>query len=534
MSRTTLCLATAASLIALSMGLMIARCRILGDEVLAPRGPGIWKVTLLVNGTSTSKNAKLMTATPLDVAHQHICRESCRSDEFIDKPPVARHPERRQVLWNYRGTTAPGSFRAFYEFYCHLDVHSASGSRLSKALYAPPRPGEYLNNEPRIECEHPDISTLAKQLTAAHSEPCDQVEALYQYVNQEIGKEPAVGAAGLSAVQCLKNGRGDSGAKSRLLVALCRNRGIPARLVTGLTLARGKGQEQVAHYWVEAWVQDHWKPMCAFHHYDGHLPPSFLVFGHGDVPIVRGKFVRDLDYAFLAEPSDSEDGLSRSEVSPVRRLFRSISLDTLPPPEERLVEFLLLLPVAALMVCVFRNVIGLNSFGTFAPALVGLAFRELESLPGILIFVCLVLVGWGMRRILDNYHLLQVPRTAFMLSLVVVMLIAGIVAANFLDLPATKFIPLFPMVILTGMIERFWTLEVEDGTLASFKTMLGTMLIAGTIALVLGIHALVSFLFRFPETLGFIMAGQLLLGRYTGYRLSELLRFRDLIMSASS
>jgi hypothetical protein len=141
-----------------------------------------------------------------------------------------------------------------------------------------------------------------------------------------------------------------------------------------------------------------------------------------------------------------------------------------------------------------------------------------------------VLIGWGMRRILDSYHLLQVPRTAFMLSLVVVVLIAGIVAANFHDLPATKFMPLFPMVILTGMIERFWTLEVEDGTYASFRTMLGTMFIATTIALVLGIHSLVRILFQFPEILGFIMASQLLLGRYTGYRLSELFRFRDLSM----
>jgi hypothetical protein len=90
--------------------------------------------------------------------------------------------------------------------------------------------------------------------------------------------------------------------------------------------------------------------------------------------------------------------------------------------------------------------------------------------------------------------------------------------------------PLFPMVILTGMIERFWTLEVEDGTYASFKTMLGSMFIATTIALVLGIHALVRILFQFPEILGLIMAGQLLLGRYTGYRLSELFRFRDLSM----
>jgi len=101
--------------------------------------------------------------------------------------------------------------------------------------------------------------------------------------------------------------------------------------------------------------------------------------------------------------------------------------------------------------------------------------------------------------------------------------------ANVHDLRATKFMPLFPMVILTGMIERFWTLEVEDGTYASFKTMLGTMFIAMTIALVLGIHALARLLFQFPEILGLIMAGQLLLGRYTGYRLSELLRFRDLL-----
>ena len=36
--------------------------------------------------------------------------------------------------------------------------------------------------------------------------------------------------------------------------------------------------------------------------------------------------------------------------------------------ERHLVEFLLLLPVAALVICLFRNVIGLASFGTFAPA----------------------------------------------------------------------------------------------------------------------------------------------------------------------
>jgi hypothetical protein len=79
------------------------------------------------------------------------------------------------------------------------------------------------------------------------------------------------------------------------------------------------------------------------------------------------------------------------------------------------------------------------------------------------------------------------------------------------------------------MIERFWTLETEDGTSSSFRTLLTTMFIAATIALVLSFHAVVNHLFCFPETVGLIMAAQLLLGRYTGYRLSELFRFRDFL-----
>ena len=78
------------------------------------------------------------------------------------------------------------------------------------------------------------------------------------------------------------------------------------------------------------------------------------------------------------------------------------------------------------------------------------------------------------------------------------------------------------------------TLEVEDGTSSSFRTLLGTMLIAGIIALTLSWHAVVSHMFLFPETLGIIMAVQLLIGRYTGYRLSELFRFREFIQASEA
>lgn len=530
MSRTTLCALTAAGLVTLSLGLMAGRFHVLGDEVLSPRGPFTWKVTMKATGQITNPRARITTITPLDFDRQHIHHESFRSTELLYKPPTARHPDRRQVLWSPRAGVAAGVFTAIHEFYCDVNLRSPRlpMQPLAKSIYAAPQHGACLESESLIESDHREVSATARELTANCENTYDQIEALYQFASYQVANEPSVGALGTSAVECLTSMRGDARAKSRLLTAMCRNRGIPARLVTGLALT--KGPEQTAHVWVEAWLRDHWWPLCPFYHHFGRVPPTYLVFGFGDLPIMRGREVMELDYAFLIEhTAPAVEGEVRAESLSLRQIARQLSLDALPGPERRLVEFLLLMPVAGLIVCVFRNIIGLNSFGTFAPALVGLAFRELTSLPGILVFLSIVLVGWMMRRMLDRLHLLQVPRTAVMLNLVVMLLIATVVVANYKKVEATKYIPLFPIVILTGMVERFWTLEVEDGAGSSFRTLLSTMFIAGTIALFLSWSAVTHFMFRFPEMLGAIMAVQLLIGRYTGYRLSELFRFRDFL-----
>lgn len=529
MSKTTLSVVAALVLTLMALGVFFTRRHVLGEQVKAPAGPGSWKVTLLVHGKMTAKDARLLTATPLDFGRQHIVREDCHSAELLDKPPDSRHPERRTVLWSQRGGRAENTFRARYEFFCVVDVRRPSSpmDRLAKTLYAAPKPGEFVRSEPSIDCDHPEITALARRLTTGLQRPDDQAEALFRYVSQEIHNEPGLDGPGASAEECLKNSSGDSAEKSRLLAALCRSRGIPARLVTGLKL--GRGHEQNAHVWTEAWIRDHWLPMCPFNRHYGKVPATYLIFSFGAQPLVRGRHIQDLDYAFLIERTVSNQEWATAGTSKLHKLFTRVSLYALPPTEQRLVEFLLLLPIAAIIVCFYRNVIGLYSFGTFTPALLGLAFRDLRSLPGILVFVSIVLLGWLMRRVLDHFHLLQVPRMAFMLTLVVLVLIASIVAANYFDLAATKYIPLFPMVILTGMIERFWTLEAEDGAAASFRTLLCTLAIAASISLILSLHAVVRHMFRYPETLGLIMAAQLLIGRYTGYRLLELFRFRDFV-----
>jgi hypothetical protein len=531
MARQKLCWITAALLASLSLAFLGVRLGVLGEEVAGPLGPGTYRVTVVVRGKAAD-GVKLTTACPLDLGRQHIFAETYYSQELAPSPPEHHRPERRLVHWTPLLPGWAGAFTIRYEFSCQ--VLGRRGSRLSplgQKLYGPPGPEEYLGAEPRLEVDDPLLGRQAQALVQGLEQPVEQVRALYDYVSQEIVNEPTVAGVSRSARDCLQAGRGDAVAKSRLLVALCRARRLPARLVTGLVLSRSGAQQ--AHVWAEVWVGDQWLSVCPFHRHFGRVPATYLVFALGDQPLVQGHNLRALSYACLAEhqASPEEDA---AQVGWLRRFFRAISLYNLPPAETALVEFLLLLPLAALIICLFRNVVGLGSFGTFAPALIGLAFRHAGSLPGLLIFLSLVLVGWGLRRFLDRYHLLQVPRVALLLSLVVSVLLAAIVLASMFNLSPTRYVSLFPMIILTSMIERFWTLEAEDGTWASFKTLGGTVIIALTISLVLGVRGVAAFLFRYPEMLGVIMALQLLLGRYTGYRLSELWRFRDLVRTAGS
>jgi hypothetical protein len=143
--------------------------------------------------------------------------------------------------------------------------------------------------------------------------------------------------------------------------------------------------------------------------------------------------------------------------------------------------------------------------------------------------VLIVLVGWGMRHMLEEFHLLQVPRTSALLTLIVTLLIVVVVIASHYHVAATHYISLFPLVILTHLVERFWTVEAEDGTASSFKTLLGTMAVAAMVSLALAPDFVSNWMFRYPETLGVVLACQFVLGRYTGYRLTELYRFGDLL-----
>jgi transglutaminase-like putative cysteine protease len=529
MAKSWLSVVTAAGLVTVSLAILLTRRYVLGAETAGPPG---WKVTLAVEGTLIQRDASITAVRPPDFRRQHISDEQFQSSSDLRDPIKTRKAAsgQRNATWRRQLSMGGGQrpFHLEYSFLCSLQRPTPAMERQTAKTDAAPAPGTLVKPSARIQSRDEQIARVAAAQAPDELPSADKVRALFTYVAGLPAKEAP---ASQTAVAALRGGN-DSG-KSRLLVALCRNRGIPARLIGGLILAGG-GQQKM-HRWAEAWVDGKWLPMCPTNGYFGTdaFPENYVVLRVNDGPAVATHGAR-YHYTFTVQNWRGDGtGALAQPPSAAKTFWRDLSLFSLRPAEQHVVKFLLLLPLAALIVSFVRTVIGIPTFGTFAPALIGLMFVDLKSLTwGMPIFIVTVLVGWGIRRLLNRFYLLQVPRVSAMLTLIVVFLLTMIVIASKLGVPTTQYVALLPLVILTHLVERFWTVEAEDGTAASFRTLLGTLAVAVVISLALAPEPVSAWMFRYPETLGVVLAAQILLGRYTGYRLTELYRFEDLIREA--
>jgi len=89
-------------------------------------------------------------------------------------------------------------------------------------------------------------------------------------------------------------------------------------------------------------------------------------------------------------------------------------------------------------------------------------------------------------------------------------------------------VALFPMVILAMTIERMSIVWEERGARESFRQAAGSIAVAMICYAVMNLALIQHLFFVFPELLLIVLAVTLLLGRYSGYRLVELPRFKIL------
>ncbi len=312
-----------------------------------------------------------------------------------------------------------------------------------------------------------------------------------------------------------------------LLTEILAGARIPSRVVYGISL-QDDFIDRPQLTWIEVNNGQRWRGFDPDTGAMGY-PEAFFPWAKGLQEIVQSNGVLDLQLNFsVSRVSVAQEELAQQVENSLLTGLTNFTLYSLPIPSQEVYKILLMVPLGALVIAFMRVLIGLPTFGTFTPILIALAFRETQLGWGITLFIMILFAGFLVRTALANLRLLLVPRLGCMLIVVIgLMVITSLLSAR-LGFTQGLSIALFPMVILTMTIERMSIVWEERGSLETIKETIGTLVVAISGYYVMNHPLLMHLMFNFPELLLVVLAVCMMFGSYTGYRLSEVLRFKDL------
>lgn len=317
--------------------------------------------------------------------------------------------------------------------------------------------------------------------------------------------------------------------RERRLVEMLNLAGIPARVVQTLYLEDGRRRQPLVSY-LQVFSGDEY---ALFDPLNGHQgqPGNQLLWEQNAGSLLDLEGGRDSRVSFSI--ISQEVPASRIYQEKVAHLKNAMdfSVHSLPLEEQTMFKGILLIPVGVFVVVVMRILVGLRTSGTFMPVLIALAFIQTSLITGLVGFFLIVGMGLIIRAYLSRHNLLLVARiSAVIISVIIIIAVFSIVAYG-LGLAEGLKITFFPMIILSWTIERMSILWEEEGAKEVLAQGGGSLLVAVLAYLVMINPVVRHLMFNFIGLQLVFMALVLLCGNYTGYRLSELRRFKHLVQS---
>lgn len=300
--------------------------------------------------------------------------------------------------------------------------------------------------------------------------------------------------------------------------------GIPAKIVRGLQLEDERRNQRLIPL-VKVYADNEWQIInVGSRALDEELPLLIWVEDQPSALDVEGGTDSKLRFSisnFRTSAVQEANLVAQQNSWP-------FGLYSLPIAEQNLFRSILLIPIGALVVVFFRILVGLRCSGTFMPVLMATAFIQTELLNGILSFSLVVAAGLVIRSYLSHLNLLMVSRISAVVLVVIGIIIMFTVFAFRMGLTEALTITFFPMIIMAWTIERMSILWEEEGPREVLIQGGGSLFIAVVAYLLMDNGWVRHWAFNFLGVHALVMATILIIGQYTGYRLTELKRFRPL------
>lgn len=484
------------------LGLTLYKSLSLGLPLLPEKYQDVWTVESKISFYPTDGPVEVTLSLPEDNNGWVILNENFASSGFGFT--VANGDQKRDAQWTKQTVSD------FTTVYYKTQVYDQDAARRPQGL------STNLSELPRLtDTQSKAFDLFVAQLQEKSSSQSTFVSLLLQEFAGGSNQD----------VQFILSDLHDS--KVNVIRYLLTYAGIPSHPIRGIQLEDGR-RRQVLSTLLEAFVDDEWRILNPADGSAG-MPENFYLWKRGEdaVLTVLGGEKSSLEFALVKNSVPIRTVVSMEQRSEEFALL-DFSIYALPVEQQGIFKGLLLIPVAALVVVFMRIVVGLSTSGTFMPILIALALIQTTLLVGLTIFLMVVGVGLWIRSYLSHMNLLLVSRVASVVIVVILLMAAIAILSYKLGIDQALTVTFFPTIILAWTIERMSILWEEEGGHEVFIQGGGSLLVAVLAYLVMSNRYIEHLTFNFPELLLTLLGVILLMGKYTGYRLSELYRFREM------
>lgn len=191
------------------------------------------------------------------------------------------------------------------------------------------------------------------------------------------------------------------------------------------------------------------------------------------------------------------------------------------------IVLILMLPIIATIFAFARQVIGLRAFGIYIPTIVTLSFLALGITYGLTVFFVVLAVGTLFRLIMRRVRLNYVPRFAIVLTMIAFAILGLLAIGAYTNQTTFVALAIFPILIMVALTEQFVAAQIEQGFTAAVFLTGETLILSIATYFLISWDPFQSLILAYPELIFLTIVINILLGRWTGLRLTEYYRFRQ-------
>ena len=475
-----------------------------------PTGDSAWSIGISHHIETVDKDAVVFIPPPWDTRHARLYSQTLSHPGLRQRRTKSDRKDRDIAL------TAPGAGQytiesVFSIYVSHLPLSEPRRPALSEQNRA-----SWLSSSKGIEVNTPTTDMIVGGL--AHSKPDTEhlIESLFNFVSNNIRINPGASNASETA---LTGNQATALGSTRALLALLRSAHLPARIVTGVDL---QASSSLPRYWAEVYDGEKWLPLDPVNGYLKEMPIFYIPLRKGDSDLLRTENATVSDTEWQVTLLPTYDGLLTSDT---RRPTDILDLTRLSPAGREILSVLLLLPIGVLTTELLRQFAGIRTYGTFTPTLFALAITHVYWITAIIVLLLVTVIAVTIRAAMPDLKLQRTARLAIVFTLVAMSMSIVVSGISYFDPGVDNTVTLLPLVILTMLVDRIYTVYDERGLHTAIVRLAWTV-----VAAMISLYVLLqthwgTWLVSYPEVHAVTLAIVIMIGLYHGPKLRDLPSF---------